>query len=443
MRTRFLVALLAAMGCVPPLAAQVPEGVELEPVAEIPGDPVAVRHAGDGSGRLFVVDRIGTIRVISAAGTLLPTPFVDLGSSAPPHGFVTWGENGLLGLAFHPDFASNRQVFLHYTGGNRDNIVERYLVSTSDPNRIDRSTALTILRIGGDSAYHRGGDLHFGRDGFLYLSTGDGGGGLLIDHCRRGQTLGPGDLAQNDGNHGDCTAHAGFVGSGGNPDSRALQAKILRIDIDRTTPAGGNNLCGSTSSGAANYAIPAGNPFASNSSRCAETWSYGLRNPYRFSVDRQTGDLFIGDVGEGEMEEVDFQASGAGGHNFGWSSCEGTVDMPPGNCSGFVAPILTHRHGTGVCSVIGGYRYRGQNPALNGLYIYTDYCLGRVLFAGHGGGSWTSLGAWQPSQSLQFTGLGEDQAGELYFTTFKPGRVLKLRAANLVPDRIFANGFQP
>ncbi len=441
MRTRLLVALLAAVGLLPPVAAQVPEGVALEPVVSIPGDPVAVRHAGDGSGRLFVVDRIGQIRVVSAAGSLLPTPFVDFASSAPPHGFVTWGENGLLGLAFHPDFASNRQVFLHYTGANRDNIVERYLVSTSDPNRIDRNTAQTILRIGGDSAYHRGGDLHFGRDGFLYLSTGDGGAGF-VDTCKRGQTLGPADLAANDGNHADCAAKPGFVGSGGNPDSRALQAKILRIDIDNTTPAGSNNLCGSASSGAANYAIPAGNPFASDGSRCAETWSYGLRNPYRFSVDRQTGDLFIGDVGEGQMEEIDFQAAGVGGLNFGWSSCEGTMPMPPGNCAGFVPPILTHTHGTGVCSVIGGYRYRGQNPALTGLYIYTDFCFGRIFLARQQGASWPAPSAWQPPQSRQFTGMGEDESGELYFTAFKPGQVLKLRATNTVPDRIFANGFE-
>lgn len=443
MRTGFFLALLVITGGVSPLVAQIPEGISLELVATTPGDPVAVRHAGDGSGRLFVVDRIGQIRVISAAGTVLPTPFVDLESSAPPHGFVTWGENGLLGLAFHPNFASNRQVFLHYTGGNRDNIVERYLVSTSDPNRIDRSTAHTILRIGGDSAYHRGGDLHFGRDGFLYLSTGDGGGGVLIDHCRRGQTLGPADLAQNNANDPACLANTGFVASGGNPDSRALQAKILRIDVDRTTSAGDNNLCGSTSSGAANYAIPSGNPFATDSNRCAETWSYGLRNPYRFSVDRQTGDLFVADVGEGEMEEVDFLPSGVGGQNFGWSSCEGTMPMPPGNCSGFAPPILTYTQATNgppCASITGGYRYRGPVTGLRGYYVFADYCSGKVYFSRQQGSGWSIVGNWT-GPAMRYAGFGEDQVGNLYLAEMTSGRIHRFTGG--VSDVIFANGFQP
>lgn len=418
-----------------------PAGISLEVVATISGaDLVAVRHAGDGSGRLFAVDRIGQIRVVSADGTVLATPFLDFQSAAPSLGFTTWGENGLLGLAFHPDFGSNRFVYVHYTDGARDTVIERYTVSAATPNVVDRSTARVILRADGDSAYHRGGDLHFGRDGYLYISIGDGGGGF-VDTCRRGQTLGPADLAANDGNHGDCLADSDFLATGGNPDSRALQAKILRIDVDATTPEGSNNLCASSSSGAANYAVPAGNPFDAHASRCGETWAYGLRNPYRFSIDRQTGDVFIGDVGEGEMEEVNLQPAGSGGHNFGWSLCEGTI----GNCSGFEAPILTYTHdsnwGDGCTSITGGYRYRGPVTALRGDYVFGDYCSGKIYVGRQAGDTWSIVGHWT-GIPMTLAGFGEDQAGHLYLVEMGSGRIRRFAGEESVSDVIFANGFQ-
>lgn len=432
--------------------AQLPADLSLTPVATGVGRAIGARHAGDGSGRLFIINVDGTIRIRNAdAGTVLPTPFFSVGSA--PFGFSQAGEGGLLGLAFHPDFAGNRYFYVSYTSGVNDATIVRFTASAGNPDVADPSSARVILRVDMDGTFHKGGDLHFGSDGYLYISVGDGAGGISFDQCRRGQTLSPADLAANDGRHGDCPADANFTSTGGNPDSRALQGKLLRINVDATTPAGSNELCASNADGSANYAIPPGNPFAGGAGgvgNCDETLVYGLRNPYRFSVDRDNGDLFIGDVGEGEMEEIDFRAAGATGTlNYGWSLCEGTLPAPVAGatCVGFQPPILTYTHGAngGECSsVTGGFRYRGSIVGLRGHYVYADYCTGRVHFAAQQvGGGWQVVQSWSGGPTFQYAGFGEDEAGELYLTELNSSRLLQFTSEAVDPDLIFRSGFDP
>lgn len=427
--------------------AQLPDDLALVEIASGAGAPIGVRHGGDGSGRLFIIDREGSIRIKPSKGGLLATRFLAIngpGSTPPPFGFSLAGESGLLGLAFHPQYADNRYFYIHYNDAKADSTIVRYRASAANPNVADPASAQVILRIDADANYHKGGDLHFGPDGYLYIAVGDGAGGTSFDHCRRGQTLSPADLAANNGNHADCQADGNFTGSGGNPDSRALQAKILRIDVDATTPAGSNELCGSSTDGSAAYAIPSSNPYAGSAGgagRCDEIWAYGLRNPYRFSIDRLNGDLFIGDVGEGEMEEIDHQPAGIGGRNYGWYPCEGTL----GNCPGSIQPILTYTHAAnaGPCSSItGGYRYRGGIPGLRGIYVYADYCSGRIHFANGTGSNWQVIESWASGPTFQYAGFGEDEAGELYLTQYTGGRVLRFASDTFSDDLIFDSGFE-
>jgi hypothetical protein len=273
-------------------------------------------------------------------------------------------------------------------------------------------------------------------------------GGDSYDGCNRAQTLAPAGLAANDGNHAQCPADGAFTSSGGNPDSRALLGKILRIDVDATTPAGSNELCASDGNGAAAYAIPSGNPFAGGtggSGNCDEIWTYGLRNPFRIGIDRANGDLFIGDVGEGTMEEVDHIAAGSGGTNLGWDRCEGTEPTPgSGGCGGYTAPILTYTHASngGPCSSItGGVRYRGAITELQGKYVYADYCSGRIHIATQGGSGWTSA-LWDTGPELNYTGFGEDEAGELYLTAINQDTVYRFVSGGTDPDLIFSDGFE-
>jgi glucose/arabinose dehydrogenase len=397
-----------------------PADLALVPHITNVASPMGVRHAGDGSQRLFVVDRYGKIwiRPTGAATGVLPTPFLDISSGAP-HGFSTSGEGGFLGLAFDPHHVDNRLFYVHYTSADGDATVVRYSARADNANVADPASATVVLRVDQDTAYHRGGDLQFGLDGYLYISLGDGGGGNSYDGCNRAQTLNPAGLAENDSMHGDCPADGAFTGSGGNPDSRALMGKILRIDVSATTTAGDNELCGSNASGSASYAIPPDNPFAASAGgtgNCDEIWAYGLRNPYRFSIDRANGDLYIGDVGESAMEEIDHAPAGVGGLNFGWDRCEGTLPTPgSGSCSGFVTPILayTHEANAGPCAAVtGGVRYRGSITGLRGRYVYADYCSGKIHIATENGG-WSSA-LWQSGAELEYTGLGEDEQGELY-----------------------------
>ncbi len=348
--------------------------------------PVTITNAGDGSGRLFIVEQVGRIRIWNGT-SLLATPFLTV-SVGPGCSTTDCGERGLLGLAFHPNYENNGFFYVYYTRPSDGDIqIARYHVSSGNPNVADPSSALVLLTIEHSSqSNHNGGQLAFGPDGYLYAGVGDGGGG--------------GDPFEN----------------GQNKDT--LLAKILRLDVDRDDfPA----------DPARNYGIPANNPFVGATPGADEVWAYGLRNPWRFSFDRQTGDLYIGDVGQGLWEEVDFQAAGsAGGQNYGWDCREGahsyndTNGDMNANCGPVVSidPILEYDHSP-ECSVTGGYVYRGiaASSLLTGNFIFSDYCSGKIWRAiPAGGGTWTFNYNTPLSLPANFglTTFGESETGRLY-----------------------------
>jgi glucose/arabinose dehydrogenase len=337
--------------------------VELQQVASGLNRPVAITHAGDN--RLFIVLQGGTI-VVHDGTSLLPGNFLDItaliGDSS--------NEKGLLGLAFHPDYAQNGFFFVDYTDTNGDTVIARYTVSSTNANRADPASARVLLRIDQPFANHNGGQLQFGPDGYLYIGMGDGGSG--------GD---PGNRAQN---------------------LNDLLGKLLRIDVDNGNP----------------YAIPASNPFVGRAGARPEIWAYGVRNPWRFSFDRAAGDLYIADVGQGEREEINLQpATSIGGENYGWRLMEGKQCFTPSsNCNNgtLVLPIIDYGHGTGDCSVTGGYVYRGARyPRLHGTYIYADYCSGIIW-----GATRNADGTWSSRVLIDTTHMistfGEDANGELY-----------------------------
>jgi glucose/arabinose dehydrogenase len=338
--------------------------------------PTFVTNAGDGSGRLFVVEKAGDIRVIQD-GQLLPDPLLDIRDLVDSEE----NERGLLGLAFHPDFAHNGRFFVAYTaaGSEADTLAEYQL--TQGATSADPATGTVLLAIPDKFSNHNGGMLAFGADGYLYMGTGDGG-------------------SQDDPD-----------GNGQNLD--ALLAKILRIDVDSARP----------------YAVPSNNPFASESTAHGEIWAYGLRNPWRFSFDRQTHDLWIADVGGSRREEIDFQAAGdAGGTNYGWSVIEGSLCLKPAtNCdtSGKTPPIYEYSHDDGSCAVIGGYVYRGSAiPDLEGTYLFADYCQAWLRGIRRDGGKATVVALGTAPQGL--SAFGEDEAGELYAVSDMGGTLYRI-----------------
>ena len=345
--------------------------IELQPIVTGLVHPVAITHAGDGSGRLFITLKGGKVIIYDGA-EVLANPFIDLSSLVS-----TNSERGLLSVAFHPSYESNGFFYVNYTNTDGDTVIARYSVS-SDPNVADQSSALVLLKITQPYQNHNGGQLQFGPDGYLYIGMGDGGSG------------------------GDPQNNAQNLGT--------LLGKILRIDVDGGVP----------------YAIPANNPFVGNPEVLDEIWAVGLRNPWRFSFDRQTGDLFIGDVGQATWEEVDFQpATSLGGENYGWRRMEGTHCYNPStdcNDGTLVLPIIEYDHSVG-CAITGGYRYRGRlNPALFGTYFYADYCTGLIWGATEDGNN-----AWMITELLdtdfRITTFGEDQAGEIYIADYQGGAI--------------------
>ena len=338
--------------------------------------PVYAGHAGDGSGRLFVIEKEGRIRIV-AGGQLAPDPFLDITGIVSSRA----NERGLLGLAFHPDYASNGRFFVNYTQLRGATVVAEYRVS-ADPDRADPSSAQVLLTQPQPFANHNGGMLAFGPDGMLYVALGDGGAA--------------GD-PQNHGQRLDT-----WLGA------------LLRLDVSEPGI----------------YRVPSDNPFVGVSEARGEIWAYGLRNPWRFSFDRATGDLYIADVGQNLYEEIDFApASSSGGENYGWKLMEGfscfVEGSPQCNSLRFTDPIAVYGRDAG-CSVTGGYVYRGAaHPALVGAYVFGDYCSGNV---------WTlrrdAAGAWQMTLQgevdARITSFGEDEAGELYITD-DAGRLLRLR----------------
>lgn len=392
--------------------------------------PLGVRHAGDA--RLFVIQQSGQIRIVSG-GALVTTPFLNInpnqGGSAPALGFTTGGERGLLGLAFDPGYAGNGRFYIYYTDGSGDTVVERYVVSGGDANLADAGSGQVVLRIDQDFSNHNGGDLHFGLDGMLYIGLGDGGDGN--DPCNRAQTLDPAAL----NNSGSCQVDGAFTGNGGDPDSRALLGKLLRIDV--STAGSGAERCGAGGS-QTGYGIPNDNPYAGADAICDEVFAAGLRNPYRFSVDRRHGDFWIGDVGQGQREEIDRLPATVGGLNFGWRCREGFIATPGITCGitpSFTDPITDHPR-SDARSITGGYRYRGPIGGLNGLVFYGDFVTGRQFVLSRRTGQWLAS-TWRNTGGNP-AGYGEGLDGHLYLADYG-GTVFRLAATS---PTIFFTGME-
>lgn len=397
-----LVACCATM----PVGAEPPADLQLVEVMSGLNGPVAVRHAGDGSGRLFVVEQPGLIKIWDGS-QLLGTPFLDIQAIVDDAG----NEQGLLGLAFDPDYVSSGSFYVNYTydpGSGLDRTrVARYSVSAGDPNVADPASEEVIIEIEQDYSNHNGGDIHFGPDGYLYIGMGDGGSGE--DPLDRAQSL------------------------------NQLLGKMLRIDVsgEKVSPNGVITTCGLVG----NYAIPPDNPFVSDGNSCGEIWSYGLRNPWRFSFDRTNGDMFIGDVGQYFVEEVNWQpASSMGGENYGWSCMEGDVLRNYNPCDGtpLTAPIATYTHAGGNCSVTGGYVYRGHGVGgLGGTYVFADYCSGRIWFVNNDGG-WSAV-EWGDTP-FGISSFGEDEGGELYVADLFGGKVFRFESESTIFVDDFESG---
>jgi glucose/arabinose dehydrogenase len=337
------------------------EDYELEKTADGYNKPLYLTHAGDGSDRIFIVEQRGVIWILDKDRRQIETPYLDISARVR-----SGGEQGLLGLAFHPQYRENGLFYVHYSDKKGDTVISRFKVS-ENPDRANGDSEEIIMTAEQPYSNHNGGQIAFGPDGYLYIGLGDGGSG------------------------GDP------LGNGQNTDT--LLGAILRIDVD------GENT----------YNIPAGNPFKEPENGRPEIWTFGLRNPWRFSFDRLTGDLYIGDVGQNQWEEINHQdADNPGGENYGWNQMEGSHCYKAGCASvAYTPPVAEYSHREG-CSVTGGYVYRGaiaQN--LDGIYIYGDYCSGRI---------WTlqrlETGQWESKTwldtSFAISSFGEDGAGEIY-----------------------------
>ena len=338
--------------------------------------PVFVTAPPDDMFRLFVVEKGGRIKIVDRATNALISVFLDISNLVS-----TGSEQGLLGLAFDPLYAGNRRFYVSYTAVDGTSIVARYLVSLNNANIATGAADRIILTLAQPFANHNGGMIAFGPDKFLYIGLGDGGG-------------------SND------------------PDNRAqdrtdLLGKLLRIDVSQGTQPP-----------LPPYSIPPGNPFVGQPGIREEIWSFGLRNPWRYSFDRQSGDLYIADVGQGTQEEVNVSTSisGAGkGINYGWKITEGTICRPPTSVcdkTGLTLPVVEYDHSSGACSITGGYVYRGTAvPALQGTYFYADFCAGFVRSFRLVNGVVTEHADWPALARGNITSFGEDAAGELYIMT--------------------------
>ncbi|NJD58070.1 MAG: PQQ-dependent sugar dehydrogenase [Anaerolineae bacterium] len=353
-----------------------PSGYSWQVVVDGLDNPEGLVNAGDGLGRLFIVEQTGLIRIF-IDGKLLPVPFLDLTQKVN-----CCGEKGLLGLTFHPKFAENGYFYVDYTekvGSTIYTVVARYNVSADSPDQADPGSEIRILHIEQPFQNHKGGQLQFGPDGYLYVGMGDGGS--EGDPLLNGQSL------------------------------QTLLGKILRIDVDHGEP----------------YAVPSDNPFVDGGGLW-EIWAYGLRNPWRFSFDKLTGDLYIADVGQDAWEEIDYLPAGSpSGANFGWSYFEGSHPYrgsPPAGAE-FVIPVAEYSHDQGN-AVIGGYVYRGNDlPAWQGVYLYGDYGSGRVWGLLHlPDGTWLNNQLFDTGRNI--SSFGVDENGEIYLVD-DSGSILMLK----------------
>lgn len=331
--------------------------------------PVGYIESNDGSGRFFIVEQGGRI-LVSVGGDVLSTPFLDISDQVS-----SGNEQGLLGMALDPGFGENRRVFVSYTDTEGNSQIVRYTVGEESPNRLDPDSAVTIMTLEQPNSNHNGGHIEFGPDGFLYLGFGDGGG--------QGD---PDGIAQDPG---------------------TLLAKILRIDVTGDQEP---------------YGIPADNPFVDDPSFAPETFAWGFRNPWRFSFDRETGDLWIGDVGQNDIEEIDLIPAGSSGQNFGWSVLEGNDCYQDPDCdpSEYTAPVDQYTHDYG-CSVTGGYVYRGGFISdLAGTYLFADYCTGYLWgLIPNGDGSYTATDYIETEMNP--SSFAQDMSGELYIIDLNGG----------------------
>lgn len=352
--------------------------ITLEPFAKIPGGPIGITAPPDGTGRLFVAAQNGKIWVVGADGSVLPDPMLDIS------GLISTGfEQGLLGLATHPNFPTDPRIFMNYTNTEGDSIVASAELDQGDPNRLDPTTLTKLLFVDQPFENHNGGSVQFGPDGDLYLSFGDGGSGG--DPRGNGQNL------------------------------QRLLGKILRIDVS-----------GDASTGP--YRIPSDNPYASGGGE-PEIWLWGLRNPWRISFDRSTGDLWIGDVGQETWEEIDVARQGKGNLNFGWNVMEGSHCFNHRTCAsgGLTFPVSDYGRDLG-CTVIGGYVYRGtKTPFLDGAYVFADYCSGRILALDAASDGLTPPVQVGTGPEGQISAFGESADGELFVTTLD-GNVWRVTA---------------
>lgn len=350
------------------------ETITFETVASNLVRPLYVTHANDNSGRLFIVEQRGRINVLDDGNLDI---FMDISNLVSEEaGGLIYTERGLLGLAFHPNYAENGTFFVNYTDRSGGTVIARYQVS-DNPNVADTASAETIFTIAQPYSNHNGGHMAFGPDGYLYASIGDGGS--AGDPLEAGQ------------------------------DTDNLLGTIIRIDVDTET----------------GYAIPEDNPFIETGG-AAEIWSYGWRNVWRFSFDRATDDMYLGDVGQNQWEEVNFEsADSAGGLNYGWNLFEASTPFAGGgDVNETVLPFAEYDHSEG-CSVTGGYVYRGEAlPNWDGVYFYGDYCSGRMWVAYR-----TAENEWVDDVLMDtdynISSFGEDENGELYVVNYS-GSLLKI-----------------
>lgn len=364
----------------PPL----PATFELIQVASGFSAPLDIQQPNDTSGRLFVVEQGGHIQIIQSNGTRAASAFLDVTSRA---GFTSGGETGLLGLAFHPNYKNNRRFYVNYnrnSGAQLQTVIAEFTASSTNANFADPTAENILFTVDQPFSNHKGGGLAFGKDGFLYIALGDGGGS------------------------GDP--------SGNGQNTNTLLGKILRIDVDSAHAPG------------LNYAIPPNNPFVGIGGR-DEIWLFGLRNPFRFSFDTVTGDLWIGDVGQGSFEEVDHISSAQAGANLGWNIMEGThCFLPASGCSmgGLLLPVFDYDHSQGDDTIIGGHIYHGTKaPGLAGLYVFGDFISGRMWTLTQSGGTFTRANLFTVAAN-DVAAIGEDQLGELYVARYSTGAVSRI-----------------
>ncbi|CAM3981167.1 MULTISPECIES: PQQ-dependent sugar dehydrogenase [Flavobacterium] len=370
--------------------------IDLQSFASGFTEPVEIAHAGDS--RLFVAEKGGLIKILNTNGSVNATPFLDVSTLTN-----AGGERGLLGLAFHPDFATNGYFFINYTNSSNNTVIARYIVS-SNPD-VATSTGVVLMTINQPYSNHNGGCLKFGTDGFLYIGMGDGGSGGDPQGYSQNLTI-----------------------DSGNP-TRVFLGKMLRIDVNvATTPY---------------YSIPATNPYVGQTGK-EEIWAIGLRNPWKFTFNKNNGDLWIADVGQNSIEEINKTVAPlTPGLNFGWRCYEGNSTYNTSGCvpmSSLTMPFAEYDHSGGNCSVTGGYVYTGTTyPNFQNKYFFADYCVNRIGYVDVTNGSTTYTSNF--SGNAYYTTFGEDISGELYIAASANGTIYKIIDTSLNSPDFESNGF--